>query len=143
MSKVAQYLQEHMVGEVTDAMEVRRYFSTDASILSLTPSIVAYPANESDVRKAVRFSWQLAERGQQLPVTVRGGGTDTSGAALGNGLILVMTKYLDQLVELDAKKKIAVVQPGLSFDQLDRIIRTHGLNLPPHPASALATIGGG
>jgi FAD/FMN-containing dehydrogenase len=64
MSKIAHYLQEHLTGEVTDSLEVRRYFSRDASILEIMPSVVVYPANENDVRKTARFSWQLAQRGK-------------------------------------------------------------------------------
>jgi hypothetical protein len=64
MGKVAQYLQEHLLGEVTDSPEVRRHFAQDASILRAAPAIVVYPRNESDVRKTMRFSWQLAERGR-------------------------------------------------------------------------------
>jgi FAD/FMN-containing dehydrogenase len=78
LSKIAHYLQEHLTGEVTDSLEVRRYFSCDASIMEIMPSVVVYPANESDVRKTVRFSWQLAERNKLLPITARGGGTDNT-----------------------------------------------------------------
>jgi hypothetical protein len=66
MGKVAQYLQEHLLGEVTDSTEARRHFAQDASILRMAPSIVVYPRNENDVRKTMRFSWQLAERGRGL-----------------------------------------------------------------------------
>src|SRR5438067_1065461 len=62
MSKVAHYLQEHLVGEVMTSTDARRYFATDGSILQLAPALVAYPRNENDVRKACRFAWQLAER---------------------------------------------------------------------------------
>ena len=62
MNKVAHYLQEHLMGEVLVSPDVRKYFSTDTSILELVPAIVAYPRNENDVRKTARFTWQLAER---------------------------------------------------------------------------------
>ena len=78
MSKVAHYLQEHLVGEVMTSADARRYFATDNSIFTLAPSIVVYPRNENDVRKTTRFAWQLAERGRIIPVTARGAGTDVS-----------------------------------------------------------------
>ena len=94
MSKVAHYLQEHILGEVTASPEVRRHFSYDASILRMAPSIIAYPRNENDVRKIARFAWQLAHRGRVLPITVRGGGSDTSGAALSTGIVIVFPAHM-------------------------------------------------
>lgn len=144
MSKIAHYLQEHLIGEVTDSVDVRRYFSTDASILQITPSVVVYPASESDVRKTVRFSWQLAERGKVLPITARGGGSDTSGAAIGSGIIMAFTAHMSRILALDPKKEIVTVEPGITFGTLQQTLYTHGMFLPPYPASsAYATIGGG
>src|SRR5476651_1846047 len=102
-SKVAHYLQEHLIGEVLDTPHVRTYFATDASIFSVTPTLVSYPRNENDVRKTARFSWQLAERGRLIPITARGLGTDTTGAALGSGIMLVFPAHLNRILELDTK----------------------------------------
>jgi FAD/FMN-containing dehydrogenase len=55
MNKIAHYLQEHLIGEVMTGADARRYFSTDASIFSVTPALVVYPRNENDVRKTARF----------------------------------------------------------------------------------------
>ena len=144
MSKVAHYLQEHLLGEVTDSPEVRRHFATDASILNLVPAIVAYPRNENDVRKTARFAWQLAKRGRPVPITARGGGSDTSGAALSNGILLVFTAHMNRVLTLDPRKEFTTVEPGATYDKLEQTLYTHGLFLPPYPASQnYATIGGG
>jgi FAD/FMN-containing dehydrogenase len=144
MSRIAHYLQEHLVGEVTDSLDVRRYFSHDASILQVTPSVVVYPANENDVRKTARFAWQLAERERVLPITARGGGSDTSGAAIGQGVVMVFTAHMNRVLALDPKKEFVTVEPGITFGSLQQTLYTHGLFLPPYPASsAYATIGGG
>lgn len=143
MNKVALYLQEHLLGEVSASPEVRKHFSHDASILHLTPAVVVYPRNENDVRKTSRFSWQLAERGRSFPITARGGGSDTSGAAIGNGIVLVFTAHMNRLLALDTKKSSVIVEPGLNIDKLEQTLYTHGLFLPPYPASKhYATIGG-
>lgn len=142
MSKIAHYLQEHLVGEVSDSLELRRYFSHDASILEIMPSVVVYPANEGDVRKTTRFSWQLAERGSLLPITARGGGTDTSGAAIGSGVLMNFTAHMDRILALEPKKEIVTVEPGITFRSLQQVLYTHGLFLPPYPAAGHATIGG-
>jgi FAD/FMN-containing dehydrogenase len=143
MNKVASYLGEHLDGEVLTSNSARRYFSTDASVLTLTPTMAVYPANTNDVRKVARFTWQLAEKGHVLPITARGFGTDTMGAAIGKGLIMAMPAHMNQLLEMDTKQKLARVQPGMTFKTFQSTMQTHGLFLPAHPASAdYSSIGG-
>jgi FAD/FMN-containing dehydrogenase len=144
MSKIANYLQEHLTGEVTDSLEVRRFFSRDASILEIMPAVVVYPVGENDVRKTARFSWQLANRGKLLPITARGGGTDTSGAAIGGGIMMNFTAHMNRILALDPKKEFVTVEPGITFQSLQQTLYTHGLHLPVYPSTiSYATIGGG
>ncbi|HVX58792.1 MAG TPA: FAD-binding oxidoreductase [Candidatus Saccharimonadales bacterium] len=144
MSKVAQYLQEHLMGEVTVSPEARRHFAYDASILRLAPAMIVYPRGEDDIRKTARFAWQLAERGRTLPITARGGGSDTSGAALSSGILMVTPAHMHRILALDPKKEFVTVEPGVSYDKLQQTLYTHGLFLPAYPSSAgYATIGGG
>lgn len=143
MSKVAHYLQDHLVGEVLTSADVRDYFSTDTSVFTVTPSIVVYPRNENDVRKTARFSWQLAERGRVIPLTARGSGTDQSGGSLGSGVMLVFPAHMNKLLELDSKTGAAVVEPGINYGKLQQTLHTHGRFLPPFPASLeYSTVGG-
>lgn len=143
MSKVAQYLQEHLLGEVISSTAVRRHFSTDASVLQVMPTVVVYPRGENDVRKAARFAWQLAERGRILPITARGAGTDQSGAAIGPGIILVFPAHMNRILVLDNKSGAVMVEPGINYGKLQQTLQTHGRFLPPFPASyEYSTIGG-
>lgn len=143
MSKVAHYLQEHLMGEVMTSADARRFFATDNSIFSLAPSIVVYPRNENDIRKTARFAWQLAERGRIIPITARGAGTDVTGAALGNGIMLVFPAHMNRIIELDQKSGVVVMEPGLNYGRLQQTLQTHERFLPPYPASLeYSTIGG-
>jgi FAD/FMN-containing dehydrogenase len=143
MNKVAHYLQEHLIGEVIVGDDARKYFSTDGSIFQLMPSIIAYPRNENDVRKTLRFTWQLAERGRVIPVTARGAGSDQSGAALGKGIVLVFPAHMNKILELDTKAGTVSVEPGLNYAKLQQTLHTHGKFLPPFPASLeYSTLGG-
>ena len=143
MSKVAHYLQEHVIGEVTTAADARRFFATDGSVFTMSPLAVLYPRNESDVRKTARFTWQLAERGRVVPITARGLGTDQGGAAIGNGIVMVFPAHLNKLCELDGKSGIVRVEPGLNYGKLQQTLKTHGRYLPPFPSSVeYSTIGG-
>lgn len=143
MSKVAHYLQEHVQGEVMTSVDARKYFATDASILTVTPGVIVYPRAESDVRKVARFTWQLAERGRLIPITARGAGTDQAGAALGSGIMLIFPAHLNRLVEYDGKSGVIVAEPGTNYGKLQQTLLTHDRFLPPFPASIeYSTIGG-
>lgn len=143
MSKIAQYLQEHVIGEVMTSVDARRYFATDDSIFSVPPAVVVYPRNENDVRKTARFTWQLAERGRVVPITARGNGTDQGGAALGSGIMLVFPAHLNRILELDSKTGSVTVEAGINYGKLQQTLKTHGRFLPPYPASfEYSTVGG-
>ncbi len=131
------------MGEVMTSVDARRYFATDSSIFSVPPAVVVYPRNENDVRKAARFTWQLAERGRVIPITARGNGTDQAGAALGEGIMLVFPAHLNRILELDSKTGSVTVEAGINYGKLQQTLKTHGRFLPPYPASyEYSTIGG-
>lgn len=143
MNKIAHYLQEHLLGEVMTSSEALAYFSTDASIVAVTPNTIVYPRNENDVRKTARFSWQLAERGRVIPITARGSGTDQSGAAIGPGIVLVFPAHMHKILDLDTKTGVVNVEPGINYAKLQQTLKTHNRFLPPYPASLeYSTVGG-
>ncbi len=143
MSRVAHYLQEHLVGEVVTSVDARRFFSTDCSVFSVLPAIIVYPRGEADIRKVTRFAWQLAERGRSIAITARGAGTDLSGGAIGAGIVLVFPAHMNRVVEFDSKTGNAIVEPGIMYGKLQQALETHGRFLPPYPASyEYSTVGG-
>ena len=143
MNKIASYLQGHISGEVLSSESARTFFSTDASILTVKPTFIVYPRTTNDIRKVARFSWQLAEKGHKLPITARGNGTDQSGAAIGSGVAMVFPAHMHSIMELDTKQRLVRVQPGVNFKTLLETLYTHGLFLPPYPASyTYSSIGG-
>ena len=143
MSKITDYLNEHITGDVVATDNVRKQFATDGSILSLTPNLVAYPRIADDVRKVARFAWRLAERGQVLPITPRGNGTDVTGAAIGRGVAISFPAHMSQIMEFDLKYRMIRVQPGLELDALNQAVATQGLTLPISSGySRVSTIGG-
>jgi len=143
MSKVAAYLQEHIQGEVTTNAAVLDAKSRDTSVLRIAPEMVIYPRLTNDIRKVARFSWQLAEKGHVLPITVRGGGNDQTGAAIGKGVSLVTPAHMNRIFELAPKQKLVRVQPGVGIYALSSALSLHGLGIPPLMGEASShTIGG-
>jgi FAD/FMN-containing dehydrogenase len=145
MSKISQYLNEHILGEVTSSDAIRTAFSRDASVLTIRPELAVFPRVTNDIRKAARFSWQLAEKGHVLPITVRGSGSDQTGGAIGKGLIINTTAHLNNIIYLGMKDKerLVHVQPGVTFKLLNDVLKSHGSFVPSYPSSSLySTIGG-
>ena len=144
MSKITQYLNEHILGEVTSNDSVRKRFSCDGSVLSIMPEIVVSPRVTNDIRKVARFTWQLAEKGHVLPMTMRGSGSDKTGAAIGKGVIINTVAHLNNIiyVNLKSKDQFVHVQPGVKFGTLNDALKTHGMIIPAYPSSGYSTIGG-
>jgi FAD/FMN-containing dehydrogenase len=85
----------------------------------------------------------LAEKGVRLPLTARGNGTDATGAAIGEGIVMVFPAHMDKLLELDEREQKVRMQSGMNFKGLEDVLSTHGLRLPIFPLShATSTIGG-
>lgn len=130
MGKVATYLQEHILGEVTTNAAILEALSHDGSVLTLTPEMVAYPRVTNDIRKIARFAWQLAEKGHVLPITPRGLGHDQTGGAIGKGIVLNFPAHMNRILEFDPKQKLIRLQPGLRADALDEALLLHGMGVP-------------
>lgn len=145
MNKIAQYLNEHILGEATSSKSIREKFSRDGSILSITPEIVIHPRVTNDIRKVARFTWQLAEKGHVMPITARGGGSDQTGAAIGSGIVINTNAHLNNIIYVNLKNKdpFIHVQPGTNFGLINEVLKSHGMIIPSYPASAAySTIGG-
>ncbi len=140
MNKIATYLNEHLLGEVSSSKILRKRYSTDASVLALTPEIVVFPRVTNDIRKVARFSWQLAEKGHVISLTPRGLGGDTTGAAIGKGILINTSAHLNHIIQVVPKDRLVHVQPGVRLSTLNEVLKWHGLALPGTATDA--TVGG-
>src|SRR5690606_27004058 len=132
-----QALADAVAGDVYTDDYHRALYSTDASLYKIHPLAVVVPRTTQDVQAAV--AWAAKHR---VPIIPRGGGTSLSGQSIGPGVVLDFSKYLNQILELDAERGIARVQPGVVLDQLNAAAATHGLQFGPDVAtSSRANIG--
>ncbi|MBQ9018464.1 FAD-binding oxidoreductase [Candidatus Saccharibacteria bacterium] len=140
MGKLARYLNQLTVGNVFDSADVLEAYSTDRSVLRIKPRLVALPESTDDVRRLMRFCFQLAAKGIDVPVTVRGSGLDETGADLGNGMI-VSTEKLNRLLEADRRERLVRVQAGITLKELNTALSVNGLMIPID-GHEMETIGG-
>ena len=131
-------LQREIAGEVLlDPFDRGRY-STDASIYQVEPQAVVVPRTDADVQAALAIAREFG-----VPVTARGGGTSQAGQTVGDGLVIDYSKYLGEVIELDAEARTVWVEPGVVLDRLNRYLRPHGLFFPVDiSTSSRATLGG-
>ncbi|MFZ1249872.1 MAG: FAD-binding oxidoreductase [Candidatus Microsaccharimonas sp.] len=130
MNKIAVYLNEHLLGEVSSAKSIRKKYATDGSILSISPEIVAFPKVTNDIRKIARFTWQLAEKGHIVGMTARGFGNDVTGAAIGRGIIIDTSRQFNKIIQLAAKDKLVQVEAGASVSTVNEVLKWQGLYIP-------------
>lgn len=143
MSKISQYLNEHILGDISTDSAVRKYLSLDSSILAITPEIVAYPRITNDIRKIARFTYQLAIKGHAISITPRGMGTDRTGAAIGPGIIVNTTAHMNRIFEFDSKQRLVRVQPGATLRSVNDALQLQGCYIPSFPENIMhSTVGG-
>jgi len=143
MNKLAQYLNQHLIGEVTTDPVVLKRHGMDGSPLDYAPQMVTFARSVSDIRKLLRFTWQLAEKGHQLPLTVRGSGTSVSGGALGTGVVVSVKEYLGSILEFDPKQHLVRLQPGATVGSLQSSLGLYGDTILALDSTAVdATVGG-
>ncbi len=145
MNKVAKYLNEHITGEITANRAILDRYSRDGSVLNIKPELVMFPRVTNDIRKAARFSWQLAEKGHAMPITVRGVGSNLTGASIGKGVIIDTSRYLNNIIHVALKDKehVVHVQPGLRLKNLNDTLNWHGLCIPASSGDEVyGTVGG-
>jgi FAD/FMN-containing dehydrogenase/Fe-S oxidoreductase len=94
------------------------------------PLGVVFPRTTEDVAAAVR-----AAREHDVAITARGAGTSIAGNAIGEGLVLDLSRHLNRIVEIDPERRIARVQPGVVLARLNAAAGAYGLRFGPDPSS--------
>ncbi len=79
----------------------------------------------------------------RVPLTARGSGTGLSGAAIASADgVLVSFERMDEVLEIDTENHVAVVQPGVTLEALDKATSPHGLAYEVFPGEYSASLGG-
>lgn len=141
MEELLGQLRAIFKGEISTDQSVRAAYSHDASIYEMVPQAVLAPKDSRDVQRLVKFVNKHKELHPSLAITPRSAGTDMSGGAIGNSLLIDMTKYFSQIESLSGK--LLQVQPGAFMRDIDPYLEAKNLMLGCVPASrAICTIGG-
>lgn len=102
------------------------------------PKGVAFPASTSDIQSLVTRANK-----ESFSITARGAGTSLAGQATGNGVIMDVSRYMTDILDLNAENRLAHVQPGVIRDTLNREAGKHGLLFGPDTATTNRCMLGG
>ncbi|MDR3226157.1 MAG: FAD-binding protein [Prevotellaceae bacterium] len=119
----------------------RQAYSYDAAVLTpQIPALVVMPATQEQLGKTVKLAYK-----NSLPITVRGAGTNLSGAVIPSSAesVVILTNRLNRIIEINEQDLYAVVEPGVITSVFAEAVSTHGLFYPPDPGSqTVSTLGG-
>lgn len=124
---------------LTDPAALSLYGHDASTYRGESPPVVCLPGGTDAVASVVRVA-----RRHGRPFVARGSGTGLAGGAVPlDGAVVISTTRMDRILSVDARDRIAWVQPGVLNLDLSRALRAEGLHFAPDPSSQQAcTIGG-
>jgi FAD/FMN-containing dehydrogenase len=130
-SSLARKLKKRIEGEVRFDSGSRALYATDASNYHQVPIGVVIPKTAEDVIETVALCREFG-----APILSRGGGTSLAGQCCNVAVVMDMSKYFNQILEINEKEMFARVRPGLVLDRLrEHTIKHHRLTFGPDPAT--------
>ena len=127
-------------GNVVAGDDVSDDYSHDEAltVTPTRPACVARPRSADEVAAIVRIAAE-----HSIPVTARGSATGLSGACVPvEDGVVVSFERMNRILDIDLANHVAVVEPGVTLDELDKAVATHGLVYPVFPGESSASLGG-
>jgi FAD/FMN-containing dehydrogenase/Fe-S oxidoreductase len=136
--EIAAKLKQQTRAEVRFDNASRALYASDLSHYRQVPTGVVIPKTVEDVIATVAVCREYG-----VPIFGRGAGTSLAGQTCNVAVVIDFSKYLNRLLELDAKQRYAWAEPGLINDHLRGAAENFGLTFAPDPAThAYCTLGG-
>src|SRR6187401_3214284 len=131
-------LEKQLEGDLFYDITMRTLYATDASAYREMPLAVAIPKTIEDIKLLIKFA-----KNEKTSLNPRTAGTSPAGQVVGNGIIVDVSKYFTQILELNKEENWVRVQPGVIRDELNLFLKPHGLLFGPETSTAnRAMIGG-
>ncbi len=128
-------------GEIDASPATLDLYSHDASMFELRPKLVVRPKDAVDIERLVTFVTKQKKTHHGLSLTARSAGTDMSGGAINDSIIVDFREHFTAIEHVSSKS--AQAQPGVLYRDFEPETLKHGALMPSYPASRdLASIGG-
>ena len=126
-------LRKTIRGDVLLDDQTLKEYSHDASLFEVRPQVVVCPKDEKDVENLVKFVAENKKKYPNLSLTGRSGGTDMSGGAINESIIISFAKYFNNTPVINGN--VATTQPGVFYRDFEKETLKHNLIFPSYPAS--------
>ena len=126
-------LKQSIKGDVATDEATLTEHSHDASIFEVKPRVVVFPKDQNDVEALVSFVAKNKSSSSDLSLTARSAGTDMSGGALGENIIVSFGKYFNKTPVINGN--VATTEPGVFYRDFEKETLQRGLIFPPYPSS--------
>jgi FAD/FMN-containing dehydrogenase/Fe-S oxidoreductase len=113
-------------------------YATDASAYREKPLAVVLPQNTEDIKKIVGFAVK-----HKISLIPRTAGTSLAGQVVGGGIIVDVSKYMTQVLEINEQEHWVRVQPGVVPDELNKLLEPKGLFFGPETSTSSRCMIGG
>lgn len=128
-------------GGIDNSAKSKDFYSHDASLFEIRPELIVQPRDSDDVKALVRAVIKDRSVNPNLSITARSAGTDMSGGAINDSIIVDFMKHFDKILSVSPTS--ARSQPGVYYRDFEKQTLKHGALLPSYPASRdLCAIGG-
>ncbi len=128
-------------GEISSDEKELSVYSHDASIFEVKPKVVVHPKDTDDIKNLVKWVANNKDSNKELSLTARSGGTDMTGGALNDSIILDFTAHFNRILELG--NDYVITEPGVFYRDFEKETLKKNLLLPSYPASReICTVGG-
>ena len=138
MTAQLEALGSTLEGEFYFDTTIRTLYATDASAYREMPLAVALPKSVADIKKLIVFA-----KKNNTSLIPRTAGTSLAGQVVGSGIIVDVSKYFTQILELNINERWVCVQPGVIRDELNMFLKPHGLFFGPETSTANRAMMGG
>ncbi|HTE07951.1 MAG TPA: FAD-linked oxidase C-terminal domain-containing protein [Flavitalea sp.] len=131
-------LAHDLEGELHTDKGMKILYATDASAYREMPLAVAIPRSVKDLKTLIRFA-----NANKVGLIPRTAGTSLAGQVVGKGIVVDLSRYFTNIIELNKEEGWVRVQPGVIRDELNVFLKPHGLFFGPETSTAnRAMIGG-
>ena len=113
-------------------------YATDASVYREIPLAVCYPKTNKDIKTLIEFATQ-----NKVGLIPRTAGTSLAGQCVGSGIVVDVSKHFNKILTINPEMRTAVVQPGVIRDDLNRLLKAHGLFFGPNTSTSNRCMIGG
>ncbi|ERM60596.1 MULTISPECIES: D-2-hydroxyglutarate dehydrogenase YdiJ [Vibrio] len=128
-------------GDIESQYSSRLAVATDNSVYQQLPQAVILPKTTNDVVLIGKVGAKSTY--ERVTFSPRGGGTGTNGQSLTKGVVVDLSRYMNQVLEINEKEGWVRVQSGIVKDQLNDAVRPYGYFFSPDlSTSNRATLGG-